>query len=104
MSRPRYHWYGAVKHMVYRYYALQDWQSLQEMMYCDAINRALEYTKKLSFAKERIWAIEQILFLQRRTAAGVAYDLHFSEYTVQRWINRFINKVGEYVGFCVNEP
>lgn len=104
MSKPRYHWYGIVKHMTCRYYDMQDCHNMQEYIFHDAINKALEATDKLSYPDKRKWAIEQVLFLQRRTVAGVAYDLHFSEYTVQRWLNNFINKVGEYAGFSINEP
>lgn len=98
MSRPRHYWYGIVRQYVMRYYKLENYSNIFEHLYYCAINRALEKTKELPCAEQRLFAIEQILFKNQLTIVGVASRVHYSEYTVQRWITQFINLVGKEVG------
>ncbi len=99
MSRPRHYWYGVARKMAYRYKRLKDYQNAQEFIFYTAIEKALEETKSLSYSTERLWAIEKVVFERKLTVGGAAYQLCFSEYTVQRWVIDFINLVGKNAGF-----
>lgn len=100
MSRPRYYWYGLVKKLIYRYYSLKDYKSLQEFLFYQAINATLREFDSMTYPTERYWVIEQVLFKQRLTVDGAAQDLCFSSATVNRWINDFVKKVGKNAGFA----
>lgn len=99
MSRPKYYWYGIVKKMVMKYPQLKVEKSLQASIYVVAIEKALEETKETENAKEKLEIIQKVLFDKRKTTAGAALDINYSERTAQRWINSFINLCGKNVGF-----
>ncbi len=99
MSKPKHYWYGIARQMCTRYYGLLDWQSTQELVYLSAINKAIDELDKYPNAEERYRAIEYVLFAKRGSIVGAADKLHYSENTVQRWINQFVNEVGWNAGF-----
>lgn len=99
MSKPKHYWYGIARKMCMRYYKLLDWKSMQEFVFLNAINRSLSELEQYPDATDRHAAIEYVLFLQRGSIVGAAHRLHYSEATIQRWINQFVNTVGRNAGF-----
>ena len=71
----------------------------QERIYQEAINAALDEVKQQTFADAKILAIESVLFKGHLSINGAAQQVHFNEYTVQRWLNHFVNRVGVLAGY-----
>ena len=98
MSKPKNYWYGIVNRMIKQYYHL-DCTVEQERIYQDAINSALNEVKTQAFADAKIKTIEEVLFKSYLSINGIAQQVHFSEYTVQHWLNCFVNRVGVLAGY-----
>lgn len=99
MSNPRYWWYSDVKRAVLHSPKFRNNPRPEYQRYIEAIDKALADVDEMKDAKERRYAIDEILFKQTRTIDGVALKLHYSSRVIQGWINDFINLVGEYKGF-----
>lgn len=99
MSRPRYYWYPTVRRMTMRYYELEGAENEQEQRLYKAITAAFTSLDRETYPEERKQAVTAVLLRHRMTVTGAAYQLHFSERTVQRWINAFILDVGRRAGF-----
>lgn len=99
MSRPRHYWYGIVKKMVMQYPELKNDGSKQAAEYVEAINKCLEDTRQMDEGENRLKAIDMVYFKKTETKIGAANILHYSDRTITRWLNSFVNAVGRQVGF-----
>lgn len=99
MSRPGHYWYPIVRRMTMRYYELEDAANEQEQRFYKAITAAFASLDRETYPDERKKAVTAVLLRHRMTITGAAYQLNFSERTVQRWINAFIQDVGRRAGF-----
>lgn len=105
MSRPKYYWYPVAKRMVMQYPILvqRNINGDIENDFIDAVQKAIAETEKEKDGKYRLIAIDFVLFKQTKTICGVAQELHYSERTIQSYINDFIRLVGRYVGFACHQ-
>lgn len=84
--------------MIMRYSELSDEIPL-ESKFKEAIEITLEELSGKADANDRMKAINMILFNKTHTTSGAALKLHYSERSVQYWINEFVNEVGKKAGF-----
>lgn len=63
-----------------------------------AMEKAVKKTVNYDNMEYRRKAIYMI-FYKHYSVSKVAYELNFSERTVQRWKNDFVNEVGKLAGF-----
>ncbi len=99
MSRPKYYWYSMVKKMVMKYPQIKEENSIQTSIYVMAIEKSLEETGRLQNGEERVKAIRKIYFERKKTYAGVAQEMNYSERTIRNWTSSFINLCGKNAGF-----
>ena len=88
MSRPRYGWWGYVKHMIRRY---PDRVNEDERQ---AVEAALAETQRLPSGGERLAIAKMVLLQGSHTLAGAALLIPCSERTAQRYHADFIRAVG----------
>lgn len=99
MGKYRHYWYNTVRLMVTRYPRLIDYCSMQELIYKDAIEKALADLEKDPEGEVKKQAIKMVYFDKTHTASGAGILLNYSERTVQQWLSAFINAVGKKAGF-----
>ena len=97
MSRPRHYWYVIVKKMIEEYPYRE--RKLQAKLYEEAIEEALEETKKLPNGELRLKVINGVLFNKSLTCGGAAQSVGYEIHTIQKWISSFIHIVGRKVGY-----
>lgn len=98
MSRPRYYWYSIVRKQIVN----GGWQNpttFQEWQIKNAIESAMQETKKLPMGEMRIKAIEAVLITKKETECGFGFNNYYSEIQIRRWINSFVNLVGKKAGY-----
>lgn len=72
---------------------------MQELVFLNAISKSVDELERYPNADDRYKAVERVLFLQNGSIVSTAQRLHYSEATIQRWINQFVNEVGRNAGF-----
>ncbi len=98
MSQHKYYWYGIVKKMIIDC-RWQNPTSFQEWQIRNAIESALQETKKLNNSEMRLKAIELILFKGDETNNAFAIKNHYEWHTTQKWITSFVKMVGKKAGY-----
>ena len=99
MSRPKHYWFGISKGMICRYTQIKNGESRQEKNWTKAIEDALEAARGLENGEYRVEAIRLVLLDKKLTQPGAADALHYSERTIRRWIEGFVNDVGRRAGY-----
>jgi len=99
MSRPKFYWYDITKKMIMRYPNL-DGDIPLEAQFLKAIESTMEEVEEKVDSVERKKAFNMLLFKKTHTTSGAALKLHYSERTIQYWVNDFVNEVGRKAGFC----
>lgn len=99
MSNPMHWWYSDVKRAVMHSPRFRNKPQPEYRSYIDAIDKALEDVRNMKDAKERLYAIDQVLFKKTKTIDGVAEELHFCRRKIQVYISDYINAVGAYKGY-----
>lgn len=99
MSRPKNYWFFTAKSMVMRYGQIKNGKSRQEKIWTKAINEVLEDTGKRENGEYKVKAIIAVLLDKRLTALGASEELHYSERTIRRWTEEFVNEVGKKAGY-----
>jgi hypothetical protein len=92
-------WYGSVKGFIMRYYAKGDESTEIRKKIIENCNIVLLETEQMEHGDDQIKAIKMVLIEKTHTVNGVALELHYGSRTVQRWVSRFIEQVGERSGF-----
>ncbi len=85
--------------MISQYPELQSDLSIQGGIYRNAISRAIEDTQKLPDGEKRIVAINKVYIERTLTIEGVSLQLGYSDSTVRKWLQQFVNAVGRNAGF-----
>lgn len=99
MSRPKNYWFFTAKSMVGRYYQIKQGRSRQEKIWTKAIDQALEETSKQDNGSYKVSAVRAVLLDNRLTTLGAANELHYSERTIRRWTEDFVNLAGKKAGY-----
>lgn len=99
MSRPRNWWYPIALLVIKNYDKLFEMSSPAISIWEYALNRAIKDTKDSDNGNDKIKAVKLVYFRKEYTAAGMAQELGYSEVTIRRWLNSFVNLVGKYAGY-----
>lgn len=97
VSRPKYYWYGISRKMINRYPKLNKARPM-EKKFKEAIDRQMLTMLDTDEGQEKVKVIQAVCF-EHRAAEEIAEETFYSERTIQRWINDFVNSVGKRVGF-----
>jgi len=96
MSRPKKDCYGYMMMRIKKYPAIKEEKGLIPMLQWNAIEKELE---KIKDDEPRMKAVQMVLIRKTHTIEGAAQVLHYSYWTVQKWISRFVNEVAKNSGF-----
>lgn len=99
MSRPKNYWFFTAKSMVMRYNQIKSGKSRQEKIWTKAISETLEDTRNRENGEYKAKAITAVLLDKRLTTLGASEELHYSERTIRRWTEEFVNEVGKRAGY-----
>ena len=99
MGKFKNDWYGSVKKFIMIYYPKGDESTEIRKKIIENCNIVLLEMAKNEHGKDQIKAIKMVLIDKTHTVDGVALELHYGSRTVQRWVSRFIEQVGERSGF-----
>lgn len=95
-------WWGYVKAFIrkHKYLKGMDQKELTEteMREIDAVDAAIEATKKLNDGELRLKLVDIIFWKRTHTLEGAAMILHISERTARRWHTEFIRTVAKEFG------
>ena len=91
-------YYHECRKRIFNYDPENRCRTVQDGIYSYAIERAVAETKKMKNGYERSEVITYIFFDKRGGCIKAAQELYFSERTVQRWENDFVNLVLKYSG------
>lgn len=95
-------WWGYVKAFIrkHKYLKGMDQKELTEteMREIDAVDAAIEATKKLNDGELRLKLVDIIFWKRTHTLEGAAMVLHISERTARRWHTEFIRTVAKEFG------
>ena len=99
MNTARYKnwWYGIVLVMI-NHYARSDPNTKQGKLIEKAMEQAVKSTVQYDNYRHRMQAIE-LIFFKGYSVPKVSRTLNFSERTIQRWKQDFVNAVGKNAGF-----
>lgn len=96
MSKPRYHWWGYVRSMLWHYRdGARDETERREQ---SAVERALDQTASLPDGECRVRLVTMVFFDQTHTLTGAAAAIPCSYATAQRWQSQFIRSVAREYG------
>lgn len=90
-------WYNIVLNLI-KECARERYSSPQLKNIEKAMEEAVKVTATYDNWEYRLKAI-YLIFYAEHSIPKVAYELSFSERTIQRWKIDFVNKVGKYAGF-----
>lgn len=97
-SRYKHYWYPHIVTMLYLFPdKLENTPKGEEAK--NAIEKAIEDTKKEEYGDEKIKGIEMIYFKQIYTIEGTAQKLYISRRTLDRWKDSFIKKVAKNMNY-----
>lgn len=92
MSKPRYAWWGYIRKILWRY---PEGLTSGER---EAIEYAIEQTRRMQDGAERMALIEMVFFRKTHTLGGAALALHCEYETAKRRQQQFIRMVGQKRG------
>ena len=96
--KPKNYWYGIVKKQIGISKA-EGKGSLQSLIIENAITEANRETKKLPNGDLRLQAVKGILIDRTSNYEGMALQVNYSERTIRKWINSYVNLVGKKAGY-----
>lgn len=96
MSRPKNDCYGYICMRIKKYPEIKNENTKAARVQCEAIESAL---KEIENQPEKTKAVKMVLFDKTHTLDGAAMELHYSYWTIKRWIQKYINDVAKKAGF-----